>query len=232
MPERILCLLQFPDNSPRFSELESGGSLSIDVLPGGKELRSCSLRRDLASDKRNFSEASARLNADTGGRVVREHLCAPLQANLRAFRETSGTEPPSVSPHYSANKTNPKWRPRVPHVCALSIFGGSTQSPLYRYGPMPGKRFFPGVGSVNRCQLLTTYPSPASELTVLCRQRNGANHMVWQATTPSHLNYALPGYICAGSRGPDARSCSDRYSISASRVMTTCAMGSRRCCRA
>jgi hypothetical protein len=30
MPERILCLLQFPDNSPRFSDFESDGSLSID----------------------------------------------------------------------------------------------------------------------------------------------------------------------------------------------------------
>jgi hypothetical protein len=30
MPERILCLLGFTDNSPRSSELESGESLSID----------------------------------------------------------------------------------------------------------------------------------------------------------------------------------------------------------
>jgi hypothetical protein len=46
MPERILCLLQFTDNSPRFSELEFGGSLSIDDPQESKELRSRSLRRD------------------------------------------------------------------------------------------------------------------------------------------------------------------------------------------
>jgi hypothetical protein len=66
MPERILSLFLFPNNSSQFSELESGGSLSIDDLPRKKDIRS---RSDLASDQPSFSEARTRTNAAAGDRA-------------------------------------------------------------------------------------------------------------------------------------------------------------------